>query len=50
MYEAEVNTSFGYDYGQYIRGYFLAPRTGAYKFYISGDDRMEVIIIDYEYK
>lgn len=38
MYETEVIEKFGDNYVQYIRGYFLAPRTGSYTFYMTGDD------------
>jgi hypothetical protein len=37
-------TGFGQDYGERIRGYFTAPATGNYYFWISGSDSAELWI------
>jgi hypothetical protein len=36
MMEPETLTQVRDGYSQYIRGYFAAPRTGKYRFYLSG--------------
>jgi hypothetical protein len=40
---ASTNT-FGVSYGQFYRGYFKAPKTGEYKFYLTADDCSSVWI------
>jgi len=40
LFEAPEN--FGDNYGQRVSGRFWAPRTGNYRFHISGDDRCEL--------
>jgi len=30
--------------GMHVRGYFKAPRTGSYKFWVAGDDQVEVYL------
>lgn len=38
----EAPRNVGYNFGSRIRGYFCAPQTGKYVFYISGDDNSEL--------
>ena len=38
----EAPTNIGENYGQRLRGYFVAPQTGNYKFAIASDDKSEL--------
>jgi aspartate 1-decarboxylase len=38
----EQITNTGYNYGARLRGYICAPQTGAYQFYVTGDDQAEL--------
>lgn len=40
----EIPTNVGDDYGVRVRGYLTAPKTGSYRFYIAGDDYVELYL------
>ena len=39
-----LRSSQGEDYGRRVRGYLVAPLTGTYRFAISGDDRVRLLL------
>ena len=40
----EQTTNTGYNYGARLRGYICAPQSGAYTFYVTGDDQAELYL------
>jgi len=39
--ELRGQTGRGDNYGSFVRGYIIAPETGLYRFFVSGDDQTE---------